>query len=142
MGLHVLVDERGEVHRVRSHGQHRPQAWVANGRIHVGLEQILIGIRLEQRGQTAVVWMVRVRERDESGDRNILGARLRIDDPAFLHYRSGGFVMARLGRDRVGARPLYYALEGDAFAFASRPRALLVDIPDLYADPDLLNRKD
>ncbi len=25
----------------------------------------------------------------------IVGARLRVDDPAFLHYRSGGFVMAR-----------------------------------------------
>jgi 2-oxoisovalerate dehydrogenase E1 component len=25
----------------------------------------------------------------------VLGARLRVDDPAFLHYRSGGFVMAR-----------------------------------------------
>ena len=30
-----------------------------------------------------------------------------------------------LGRDRVGHKPLYYARSGNAFAFASQPRALL-----------------
>ena len=31
-------------------------------------------------------------------DNAVLGAQLRITDPAFLHYRSGGFFMARLLR--------------------------------------------
>ena len=34
----------------------------------------------------------------------VIGARLRIDDPAFLHYRSGGFVMAR-SRQHAGQPP-------------------------------------
>ena len=41
----------------------------------------------------------------------ILGARLRIDDPAFLHYRSGGFFMAR-SRQLPGATPVLDTLLG------------------------------
>src|SRR4029453_15432527 len=37
-------------------------------------------------------------------DNAIIGAQLRTDDPAFLHYRSGGFVMAR-SRQRAGSTP-------------------------------------
>jgi 2-oxoisovalerate dehydrogenase E1 component len=41
----------------------------------------------------------------------VLGARLRIDDPAFLHYRSGGFFMAR-SRQLPGATPVLDTLLG------------------------------
>ena len=41
----------------------------------------------------------------------VLGARLRIDDPAFLHYRSGGFFMAR-SRHLPGATPVLDTLLG------------------------------
>src|SRR5687768_2512140 len=41
----------------------------------------------------------------------IVGARLRIDDPAFLHYRSGGFMMAR-ARQLPGSTPTLDALLG------------------------------
>lgn len=41
----------------------------------------------------------------------ILGAQLRIDDPALLHYRSGGFMMAR-ARQLPGQTPLFDALLG------------------------------
>ncbi|HJP70568.1 MAG TPA: thiamine pyrophosphate-dependent enzyme [Candidatus Limnocylindria bacterium] len=41
----------------------------------------------------------------------IVGARLRVDDPAFLHYRSGGFVMAR-ARQLPGATPTLDTLLG------------------------------
>jgi len=41
----------------------------------------------------------------------VLGARLRVDDPAFLHYRSGGFVMAR-ARRLPGSTPVMDTLLG------------------------------
>lgn len=41
----------------------------------------------------------------------IVGARLRIDDPAFLHYRSGGFMMAR-ARQLPGSSPMLDTLLG------------------------------
>ncbi len=41
----------------------------------------------------------------------IVGARLRVDDPAFLHYRSGGFFMAR-SRQLAGSTPVMDALLG------------------------------
>ena len=41
----------------------------------------------------------------------VLGARLRVDDPAFLHYRSGGFVMAR-ARQLAGSTPVMDTLLG------------------------------
>jgi 2-oxoisovalerate dehydrogenase E1 component len=41
----------------------------------------------------------------------VLGAQLRISDPAFLHYRSGGFMMAR-GRQLPGSTPAFDALLG------------------------------
>ena len=41
----------------------------------------------------------------------IVGAQLRIDDPAFLHYRSGGFMMAR-ARQLPGSTPMLDALLG------------------------------
>ena len=41
----------------------------------------------------------------------VLGARLRIDDPAFLHYRSGGFFMAR-SHKLPGATPVLDTLLG------------------------------
>jgi 2-oxoisovalerate dehydrogenase E1 component len=44
-------------------------------------------------------------------DNVILGARLRITDPAFLHYRSGGFVMAR-ARQLPGSTPTLDAALG------------------------------
>jgi len=44
-------------------------------------------------------------------DNAIVGARLRPDDPAFLHYRSGGFVMAR-ARQHHGSTPTLDALLG------------------------------
>ncbi len=43
----------------------------------------------------------------------IVGARLRVDDPAFLHYRSGGFVMAR-ARQLAGSSPVMDSLLGVA----------------------------
>jgi 2-oxoisovalerate dehydrogenase E1 component len=41
----------------------------------------------------------------------VVGALLRADDPAFLHYRSGGFMIAR-GRQVPGATPMRDALLG------------------------------
>ena len=41
----------------------------------------------------------------------VVGARLRVDDPAFLHYRSGGFVMAR-ARQLPGSTPALDTLLG------------------------------
>ena len=41
----------------------------------------------------------------------VLGAQLRINDPAFLHYRSGGFMMAR-ARQLPGQTPTFDALLG------------------------------
>jgi 2-oxoisovalerate dehydrogenase E1 component len=41
----------------------------------------------------------------------VLGAQLRINDPAFLHYRSGGFMMAR-ARQLPGQTPVFDALLG------------------------------
>ena len=44
-------------------------------------------------------------------DNAVIGAQLRVDDPAFLHYRSGGFVMAR-ARQLGGSTPVLDALLG------------------------------
>lgn len=41
----------------------------------------------------------------------VVGARLRVDDPAFLHYRSGGFFMAR-SRKLAGSTPVLDTLLG------------------------------
>ncbi|MEO7296799.1 MAG: thiamine pyrophosphate-dependent enzyme [Candidatus Limnocylindria bacterium] len=41
----------------------------------------------------------------------VVGARLRIDDPAFLHYRSGAFMMAR-ARQLPGSTPILDTLLG------------------------------
>jgi 2-oxoisovalerate dehydrogenase E1 component len=41
----------------------------------------------------------------------IVGARLRVDDPAFLHYRSGGFFLAR-SRQLAGSTPVLDTLLG------------------------------
>jgi 2-oxoisovalerate dehydrogenase E1 component len=41
----------------------------------------------------------------------VLGAQLRITDPAFLHYRSGGFFMAR-ARQLPGSTPVFDTLLG------------------------------
>jgi 2-oxoisovalerate dehydrogenase E1 component len=41
----------------------------------------------------------------------VLGARLRIDDPAFLHYRSGGFMLAR-ARQLPGSTPMLDTMLG------------------------------
>jgi 2-oxoisovalerate dehydrogenase E1 component len=41
----------------------------------------------------------------------VLGAQLRITDPAFLHYRSGALMMAR-ARQRPGETPIFDALLG------------------------------
>ena len=41
----------------------------------------------------------------------VLGARLQVDDPAFLHYRSGGFFMAR-SRHLTGTTPVLDTLLG------------------------------
>ena len=41
----------------------------------------------------------------------VVGAQLRIDDPAFLHYRSGGFMMSR-ARQLAGSTPAFDALLG------------------------------
>ncbi len=41
----------------------------------------------------------------------VVGARLRIDDPGFLHYRSGGFMMAR-ARQLAGSTPTLDTLLG------------------------------
>ncbi|HEY7463337.1 MAG TPA: thiamine pyrophosphate-dependent enzyme [Candidatus Limnocylindria bacterium] len=41
----------------------------------------------------------------------VLGAQLRINDPAFLHYRSGGFFMAR-ARQLPGSTPVFDTLLG------------------------------
>lgn len=44
-------------------------------------------------------------------DNAVLGAQLRITDPAFPHYRSGGFMMAR-ARQLPGSTPAFDALLG------------------------------
>jgi len=44
-------------------------------------------------------------------DNAVVGARLRIDDPAFLHYRSGAFMMAR-ARQLPGSTPILDTLLG------------------------------
>ncbi len=41
----------------------------------------------------------------------VVGAQLRVSDPAFLHYRSGGFMMAR-ARQLPGSTPAFDALLG------------------------------
>jgi 2-oxoisovalerate dehydrogenase E1 component len=41
----------------------------------------------------------------------VIGARLRVDDPAFLHYRSGGFFLAR-SRQLAGSTPVLDTLLG------------------------------
>ena len=41
----------------------------------------------------------------------VVGAQLRIDDPAFLHYRSGGFMMSR-ARRLAGSTPAFDSLLG------------------------------
>jgi 2-oxoisovalerate dehydrogenase E1 component len=41
----------------------------------------------------------------------VVGAQLRIDDPAFLHYRSGGFMMSR-ARQLAGSTPAFDTLLG------------------------------
>src|SRR5687767_5578745 len=41
----------------------------------------------------------------------VIGAQLRIDDPAFLHYRSGGFMLAR-ARQYPGSTPILDTLLG------------------------------
>jgi 2-oxoisovalerate dehydrogenase E1 component len=41
----------------------------------------------------------------------VVGARLRVDDPAFLHYRSGGFFLAR-SRQLAGSTPVLDTLLG------------------------------
>src|SRR5918997_5447024 len=41
----------------------------------------------------------------------VVAARLRLDDPAFLHYRSGGFFLAR-ARQLPGSTPLFDTLLG------------------------------
>ena len=44
-------------------------------------------------------------------DNAVIGAQLRITDPSFLHYRSGGFMMAR-ARQLPGSTPAFDALLG------------------------------
>jgi 2-oxoisovalerate dehydrogenase E1 component len=44
-------------------------------------------------------------------DNAAIGAQLRIDDPAFLHYRSGGFVLAR-SRQLPGSTPVLDTMLG------------------------------
>ena len=44
-------------------------------------------------------------------DNAVIGAQLRTDDPAFLHYRSGGFVLAR-ARQYFGSTPVLDTLLG------------------------------
>ncbi len=44
-------------------------------------------------------------------DNAVIGAQLRVDDPAFLHYRSGGFVLAR-SRQLPGSTPVLDTLLG------------------------------
>ena len=44
-------------------------------------------------------------------DNAVIGAQLRVDDPAFLHYRSGGFVLAR-SRQQPGSTPVLDTLLG------------------------------
>jgi 2-oxoisovalerate dehydrogenase E1 component len=44
-------------------------------------------------------------------DNAVIGAQLRVDDPAFLHYRSGGFVLAR-SRQVAGSTPVLDTLLG------------------------------
>ncbi len=44
-------------------------------------------------------------------DNAVIGAQLRVDDPAFLHYRSGGFFLAR-SRQQPGSSPVLDTLLG------------------------------
>src|SRR5262245_31210781 len=44
-------------------------------------------------------------------DNAVIGTQLRVDDPALLHYRSGGFVMAR-SRQFAGSTPVLDTLLG------------------------------
>jgi hypothetical protein len=99
IGFHVLVDERDEVHRVGRHREHRPEARVADRRIDVGLEEVLVRVGLQQRRQNAVIRMVRIRERDDGLEiRPALAACPRRVD--YVLQREVAHYERRLGRWR------------------------------------------
>ncbi|UTD29095.1 asparagine synthase (glutamine-hydrolyzing) [Bradyrhizobium sp. WD16] len=65
---------------------------------------------------------------------------------AFLHKLNGMFAIALwdrrarrllLARDRIGIKPLFYAVQGECIVFGSEPKALLAH-PDVSRQPDLI----
>jgi asparagine synthase (glutamine-hydrolysing) len=94
---------------------------------------------LEKRGETF----------ESCGDGEVAHRLLRVDGPRALGLLEGMFALALwndrdrrllLARDRIGIKPLYYALLPGGFAFASEPKAILA-LPGVAArlDPDALS---
>ncbi|PYQ36591.1 MAG: asparagine synthase (glutamine-hydrolyzing) [Acidobacteria bacterium] len=94
---------------------------------------------LEARGETFA----------STGDGEVAHRLLRDDGPDALGYLDGMFALALwndrdrrllLARDRIGIKPLYYALLAGGFAFASEPKAILL-LPGVAArlDPAALS---
>jgi asparagine synthase (glutamine-hydrolysing) len=82
-------------------------------------------------------------------DGEVVARLLLRDGPAALERLEGMFALALwtetpgrllLARDRIGIKPLYYAVLPEGLAFASQPRALLT-LPNLAArlDPEALS---
>lgn len=111
-------------------------AFLHNGEIYNFRE---IREDLEQRGETF----------ESCGDGEVAHRLLRVDGPRALELLEGMFALALwndrdrrllLARDRIGIKPLYYALLPGGFAFASEPKAILA-LPGVAArlDPDALS---
>ncbi len=85
------------------------------------------------------------RFRTDHSDTEVLLHLYEQHGPDFLHRLNGMFAIvlwdrqARrllLARDRLGIKPLYYAISGDTFIFGSEPKALLAH-PLVAHEPDL-----
>jgi asparagine synthase (glutamine-hydrolysing) len=111
-------------------------AFLHNGEIYNFRE---IREDLEQRGETF----------ESRGDGEVAHRLLRVDGLQALGLLEGMFALALwndrdrrllLARDRIGIKPLYYALLPGGFAFASEPKAILA-LPGVAGrlDPDALS---